>query len=308
MSDDPDRQNALLTDAQRRYLRDDDDISPEYARKLRGDIRERIRNSLLDFTLLMWRLEDRDREQVFGPLRETPEAGDGYEHQRTGQRVGTFEQAELLNGLHNALGFLYRATEDASLPFEQFLRTAIERSLPPDLACDVAVNIRVDCEDYPDVETAKAVMRKGGQLTDAEFRVLVEHPGVRASDVVEYSRRERGEGPGRVGLTEADVADAAKVVQERHRRQAVRASDSYVDSGGEMTDSLRELRAWIKKRGDDSAAQDEGRVRPNGQRRVDDALIYFDSYLMAGGDSTDSLKKVMAWDPFEGEDSPDTHP
>jgi hypothetical protein len=204
MSDDPDRPNALLTDAQRRYLRDGDDVSPEYARKLRGDIRERIRNSLLDFTLLMWRLEDRDREQIFGPLRETPD-GEGYEHQGTGHRVGTFEQGELLDGLHNALGFLYRAAEDAGLPFEQFLRTAIERSLPPGPAYDVTVDIDVDREERPDVDTARAVMSEGGRLTDAEFRVLVEHSGVNTREVVEHSKRKEGEEPETVEFTEGDV-------------------------------------------------------------------------------------------------------
>ena len=223
MSDDPDRTNALLTDAQRRYLRGNGEYSPGHERKKRGEIRERIRNSLLDFTLLTWRLEDRDREQVFGPLRETPD-GEGYEHQGSGHRVKTFEQGELLDGLHNALGFLYRATEDAGLPFEQFLRTAIERSLPPGPAYDVTVDIDVDREERPDVETAKAVMSEGGRLTDAEFRVLAEHPGVRTSDVVEHSRREQGEEQGGVSspgewsaeeITEALPDDLADDMDER---------------------------------------------------------------------------------------------
>jgi hypothetical protein len=195
MSDDPDRPNALLTAAQRRYLRGNGEYSSGHERKKRGEIRDRIRNSLLDFTLLTWRLEDRDREQVFDPLRETPD-GEGYEHQGTGHRVETFEQGELLDGLHNALGFLYRATEDAGLPFEQFLRTAVERSLPPGPANDVTVDIEVEREECPDVETARAVMREDGRLTDAEFRVLVEHPGVRTADVVEHSKGEQGEEQG----------------------------------------------------------------------------------------------------------------
>ena len=229
MSDDPDRPNALLTDAQRRYLRDGDDISPEYARKLRGDIRERIHNSLLDFTLLTWRLEDRDRERVFGPLRETPD-GEGYEHQGSGHRVETFEQGELLDGLHNALGFLYQATEDAGLPFEQFLRTAIERSLPPGPAYDVTVDIDVEREERPDVETAKAVMREGGRLTDAEFRVLVEHRGVKNREVVEHSKRKRGEEPETVEFTEDDVADAADALHTFHER---REDDGESEADGE---------------------------------------------------------------------------
>lgn len=234
MSDDPDRPNALLTDAQRRYLRDGDDVSPEYARKLRGDIRERIRNSLLDFTLLTWRLEDRDREQVFGPLRETPD-GEGYEHQGTGHRVETFEQGELLDGLHNALGFIYRATEDAGLPFEQFLRTAIERSLPPGPAYDVTVDIDVDREERPDLETAKAVMREGGRLTDAEFRVLAEHPGVRTSEVVEHSKRKRSEGPETVEFTEGDV-----------------------DMTGEAPEPFEGLREWREERAEAFRERREG--------------------------------------------------
>ncbi len=230
MPDDPDRPNALLTDAQRRYLRDGGDVSPEYARKLRGDIRERVRNSLLDFTLLMWRLEDRDREQIFGPLRETPD-GEGYEHQGSGHRVETFEQGELLDGLHNALGFLYRATEDAtpsSSSFEDFLGTAILRSLPGPVR-DVTVDIDVDREERPDLETAKAQLRAGAPLTDAEFRVLVEHPGVNTREVVEHSRREQGEEPATVEFTEADVADAADALQafgERREGDDERTDDS----------------------------------------------------------------------------------
>ena len=220
MPDDPNRPNALLTDAQRRYLRGNGEYSPGHERKKRGEIRERIRNSLLDFTLLTWRLEDRDREQVFGPLRETPD-GEGYEHQGSGHRVETFEQGELLSGLHNALGFLYRATEDAtpsSSSFEHFLGTAIARSLPGPVR-DVTVDIDVDREERPDLETAKAQLRDGAPLTDAEFRVLIEHRGVKNREVVEHSKRERGEEPETVEFTEDDVADATDALRAFHERR-----------------------------------------------------------------------------------------
>jgi len=249
MSDNPDRPNALLTDAQRRYLRDKEDYTPSHERKKRKEIRERIRNSLLDCTLLMSRLENRDREQVFRPLRETPDGG-GYEHQRTGHRVETFEHGELLDGLHNALAFLYQATEDAtpsSSSFEHFLGTAIERSLPPGPAYDVTVDIDEEREERPDVETAKARMDEGDRLTHAEFRVLVEHAestvgGLRTSEMVERTRREQGEEPETVEFTEGDV-----------------------DMTGEAPEPFEGLREWREERAEAfrERREDDGEDSPD---------------------------------------------
>jgi hypothetical protein len=132
--------------------------------------------------------------------------------------------------LHNALGFLYRATEDAtpsSSSFEDFLGTAIMRSLPGPVR-DVTVDIDVDREERPDLETAKAQLRDGAPLTDAEFRVLAEHPGVRTADVVEHSKRKQG---GASSPDEWSTEEVAEVLPDDPSRDT---------DGGERSDDSDE--------------------------------------------------------------------
>lgn len=70
------RKNAMLTTEDRRWLTNEKTYEGEHAKQQRyqrrRDIRERIYNSILDFTILFQHLEETEREKLFGHI-----AGDG---------------------------------------------------------------------------------------------------------------------------------------------------------------------------------------------------------------------------------------
>lgn len=64
---DTDRPRGMLTSADREYLiADDPDFSEKTQAQKRYRIRQRVFNAILDFTLLIEHLDEKDREQIFG--------------------------------------------------------------------------------------------------------------------------------------------------------------------------------------------------------------------------------------------------
>lgn len=65
----PNRPRSLLTQRDRKFLLDELDVAPQSQRErdIRGDIRDRVWNGLLDFVLISRFLEERDAEQIFHP-------------------------------------------------------------------------------------------------------------------------------------------------------------------------------------------------------------------------------------------------
>lgn len=63
----PDRRRGILTKADREYLCGESDLEPRShgERRARERIRERTRHAILDFSILVRQLEERDREQIF---------------------------------------------------------------------------------------------------------------------------------------------------------------------------------------------------------------------------------------------------
>lgn len=79
---------AILTPGQRDWLRGEhDDIEPgdDAARTLRHRIRQRVQAGIGDLSLLLWHLEDRDREKIFEGLDFTfkPDSMFGEEYTPT---------------------------------------------------------------------------------------------------------------------------------------------------------------------------------------------------------------------------------
>lgn len=66
---DPSRPRGLLTTRDRKFLLDELGVEPQTQREreIRGDIRERVWNGLLDFVLLARFLDERDARQIYYP-------------------------------------------------------------------------------------------------------------------------------------------------------------------------------------------------------------------------------------------------
>lgn len=103
---DPDRRQSVLTKSERRFLLGDGpEAGTAYARRIRGDIRERLYHAVLDFALIEKHLEDRDRDQALGELHGPTQSGRESEEFRREQGLRT--------GYESMMRFFYRYLRDA---------------------------------------------------------------------------------------------------------------------------------------------------------------------------------------------------
>lgn len=98
------RKNAMLTTEDRRWLTGEKRYEDEHAKQRRyqrrRDIRKRVYNSSLDFSILFEHLEADEREKVFG----TP----------TTNQASLTDDRELTNGVRDGLAFLLYSTGSTS--------------------------------------------------------------------------------------------------------------------------------------------------------------------------------------------------
>lgn len=144
---DPDRQASILTPSQRRYLdptQESGVTDDSHERAVRSRIRDRLREGVHDFRLLLHELENQDRRQVFGgpiegPVEEGTHAWD----------------EEVLESVQAAFGFLYLCyytghpemkISDARFrrALERGIAQALEIEYPDSTVREVLVDIEVD--------------------------------------------------------------------------------------------------------------------------------------------------------------------
>lgn len=146
------RPRGILTKEDRRFLRGEKDVDEQIRRDTRYRIRERVKNSLEDFSLLVNLLPDEDRNTIFEGLEER-----GFPP------------------VHNALVFFYLGLKEVDGDFKDVLAASIKRAEmldDPERVIDVSVNIEVD-EEEPDVEVVVERLIAGeGTLDDFNYAVV----------------------------------------------------------------------------------------------------------------------------------------
>ncbi len=102
------RDRGILSPADRAFLRGETEYeSIQSERNARARIRERIYQALLDFELLMERLETHDRELIFE------------------KRLQEMEGADALDAVVSAMAFLYAGIDMTDLEFDDILMEAV---------------------------------------------------------------------------------------------------------------------------------------------------------------------------------------
>jgi len=106
-----DREPGMLTYDDREYLLGQKNVSGGSEAQLRQRMRDRVRNALLDFELLLKAMEDRDIQTIFDNITEPPWPRES-------------EISEVYHGSEYALAFLYYGiTECTHANFERLLET-----------------------------------------------------------------------------------------------------------------------------------------------------------------------------------------
>lgn len=134
MNTDADRERGLLSPADRAYLLGEREMSHDQSRRnAEARIRNRIRDGILDFDLLLHTLAAKDREQVFADVHTDD---------------------ELLDGLRAMIAFAYVGAREQGLPFEEVLVPAVRSSEEAIAAKRAGATVSVDVAF--DVETTEA--------------------------------------------------------------------------------------------------------------------------------------------------------
>jgi hypothetical protein len=155
----PDRSRGIHTPSDREFLLGRKTDYTEHSRKQkRNRIRRRVRNAILDFTILFDYLEDRDRELVFNPDAEHRE--------------------EYTRGITNMLAFLHLGTMGYYTPFKHMLAEGVNRAEQELAGSDyrmVSVEFNVDPVGNIDVDAVldKLEAERFEEVTDEELRAFV---------------------------------------------------------------------------------------------------------------------------------------
>lgn len=179
----------MLTTEDRRWLTGEKTYKGEHAKQQRyqrrRDIRDRVYNSLLDFSILFEHFEENERKKLFG----TP----GVDQQPL------IDDRELSDGIRDGLAFLLyntgiTATMNSSdnhpdVAAEQLLTEAIHQAGKKDgiLVEDVSVDIEaLDLSHSSLLDDLEA----GNKLSPREIRVLLESESLDTQEVQETIRKQ----------------------------------------------------------------------------------------------------------------------
>ena len=156
---DPDRDRGILTPSDRAFLLGRKTDYTEHSKnQKRNRIRRRIRDAMLDFTILFEHLDDRDRETVFDPEDEEREA--------------------YTRGIVDALAFLHLGTMGYSTPFKDMLARGVAKAEQELAGSDyrmVSVDFNVEPVGRIDVDEVidKLERDRFDEITDEELRAFV---------------------------------------------------------------------------------------------------------------------------------------
>lgn len=164
---DEERTRGILSEADRAYLRGETELgSVQSERNTRARIRDRIYEAVLDFELLVDRLEDRDRELVFEKRMEGMDGTDAFD------------------ALVSAIAFLYLATNDTKLEFETVLKEGINVAEARD---DRAATVQFDLTFQSlTVDQLRTKLEKGERLSLTEIAYLHQSDDVRMDELARY--------------------------------------------------------------------------------------------------------------------------
>jgi len=158
------RDRGILSESDRNYLRGETTLgSVQSERNTRARIRDRAYDGLLDFELLVDRLDDHDRRLVFENRSE-----------------GT----ETFDALVSAVAFIYQATSDTGLDFETVLKEGINVA---EAKADRAATVQFDLTFQSlTADQLRTKLERGKELTLTELAYLHESDDVRMDELAHY--------------------------------------------------------------------------------------------------------------------------
>ncbi len=155
----PDRGRGVLTQSDREFLLGrKSDYTEQSRRQKRSRIRRRVRNAILDFSILFEHLDERDRQMVFDP---DDEHRDAY-----------------TRGMTDMLAFLHLGTMGYYTPFKHMLAEGVNRAEQALTGSDYRlVNVEFNVDPIGRIDIDEVVDKiendRFEKLTDEELQAFV---------------------------------------------------------------------------------------------------------------------------------------
>ncbi|WP_299237211.1 hypothetical protein [Natronomonas sp.] len=150
------RERGILSKRDRQYLLGHKSYDDANERRVRQEIRTRIRESIQDFTLLQTALDHRDQQLIFDPHRDN--------------------NPEFSKGLVNLFTFLYRNTQTQNPGFAAMLRRGVRQAERDILGAErdsVSVEVEFSVNRYPVHKTDFEQVET--QVRNRDFDEIDEH-------------------------------------------------------------------------------------------------------------------------------------
>lgn len=171
-SEPEDRDRGILTPDDRMYLRGEKEYSSEQSEiDARYRIRKRIKDSILDFSVIFADLAQKDREQVF---RSNAPQENSDEKTSLGDFEEFVKETRFVNGIENAIAFLYLGICDLDWDFEDIVEAGIRSAEEKrgKVVENVSVSIDISYSE-PDFEELILKLESGEGLTREEMSALI---------------------------------------------------------------------------------------------------------------------------------------
>jgi hypothetical protein len=167
------RDRGILTPDDREFLQGEKEYSSEQSeRDARYRIRQRVKNAILDFNILLHHFEEKDRSQVF--TSNFPSKEESKDKISIDEVEKLVEQTRFQNAMSDSVAFFYLGTQDVDWQFEELIATAVEKAEEEKgyIIDDVEVNIDVSRSE-PDIQELVTKLQEGEPLTADEIRTAI---------------------------------------------------------------------------------------------------------------------------------------
>ncbi|MDL0126300.1 hypothetical protein PNQ92_12910 [Halobacterium salinarum] len=172
---DDDRDRGILTPDDRKFLKGEKEYQSEQSeRDARYRIRSRIKDAILDFSILLHHLDRHDREQVFSTYDGVSGLSDNGD-ELSGEAFRDFVESTMFqNGISDALSFFILGIEDTNEPVDSMLETGIAGAEEEKgyLVDEVTVEISVK-RKKPEIEALLEKFEAGEPLTEDELEAVI---------------------------------------------------------------------------------------------------------------------------------------
>jgi hypothetical protein len=172
---DDERDRGILTPDDRKFLKGEKKYQSEQSeRDARYRIRSRIKDAILDFSILLHHLDRHDREQIFSTYEGVSGLSNDSD-ELSGEAFRDFVEATMFqNGISDAISFFTLGIEDTNEPVDSMLETGIAGAEEEKgyLVDEVTVEISVKREK-PEIEALLEKFESGEPLTEEELEAVI---------------------------------------------------------------------------------------------------------------------------------------